>query len=133
MLEAEALYFAPGFAITSIFSMEPAGIDFKASDLVMEEIFPLIITVTFPWPLKVISPSGSIETEGILFKISVAVLPADEMSFSTLKTILLGLNSTAFFSPTISTSPRISVSNSISMIPKFKFRVISEMFRYFVA
>ena len=93
----EALNLAPGFVITSIFSMEPAGSDFNASFFDIDEVLPLIITVTPPCPLNEILPSGSTLIDGILFNISVAELPAEEISLSTLNIILLFLNSTPFF------------------------------------
>ncbi len=118
--------------ITSIFSTEPAGNDFKASAFDREVVLPLIITATLSCPFNFMFPEGSTSTEGIFDKICVIVEPLAAISLPTLKTIFLFLNSKVLFSATTSTSPRFLTSISRVIVPIFKSLLIVEIFNVFV-
>ena len=77
-------------------------------------------------------PLGSTEIDGMLFNISTADEPDDEISFSTLKINLLLANSIAFFSAFILISFKTSVFSSNGISPKLILFEIVVLLNVFV-
>ena len=92
--------------------------------------------LTFSFPLRLIPPSTSTDTEGTLFRASLTVPPLVVRSLPILYIFLSNRTSTVVVSATITTSSRDSIFNPRVIVPRFvsllifllgKFSVLKEI------
>ena len=117
-----ASYRADGLVTTSILSIASAGINRKASTILIAlDGFPSIKMVTFSFPRRLTLPSTSTDTDGTLSKTSLTVPPFTIISLPTLYTFLSSLISTVVFSNRITTSSNFWASSAKAILPKLVF------------